>query len=75
MDEFANELRMTSDKILAGPCSNLLLTIIPQNIAQLKALFEKQESILGNCDEMFLLEETKPAHKLISESALLKIHD
>ena len=39
------------DKILATMRSrNVSVTIILQNIAQLKALFEKQwESILGNC--------------------------
>ncbi len=36
-----------------GMCS---VSIILQNIAQLKALFEKQwESILGNCDEFLYL--------------------
>ena len=55
MDEFANvSLPDDFDKILATMRSrNVSVTIILQNIAQLKALFEKQwESILGNCDEM-----------------------
>ena len=52
MDEFANvSLPDDFDKILATMRSrNVSVTIILQNIAQLKALFEKQwESILGNC--------------------------
>ena len=53
---------------------NVSVTIILQNIAQLKALFEKQwESILGNCDEMLYLGGNETStHKLISESYLGK---
>lgn len=63
------------DKILATMRSrNVSVTIILQNIAQLKALFEKQwESILGNCDEMLYLGGNETGtHKLISESYLGK---
>ncbi|MDY2938783.1 MAG: type IV secretory system conjugative DNA transfer family protein [Fusicatenibacter sp.] len=76
MDEFANvSLPDDFDKILATMRSrNVSVTIILQNIAQLKALFEKQwESILGNCDEMFYLGGNETStHKLISESYLGK---
>ena len=54
MDEFANvSLPDDFDKLLATMRSrNISVSIIIQNIAQLKALFEKQwESIIGNCDE------------------------
>lgn len=74
MDEFANvSLPDDFDKILATMRSrNVSVTIILQNIAQLKALFEKQwESILGNCDEMLYLGGNETStHKLISESYL-----
>ena len=63
------------DKILATMRSrNVSVTIILQNNAQLKALFEKQwESILGNCDEMLYLGGNETStHKLISESYLGK---
>lgn len=76
MDEFANvSLPDDFDKILATMRSrNVSVTIILQNIAQLKALFEKQwESILGNCDEMLYLGGNETStHKLISESYLGK---
>ena len=52
MDEFANvSLPDDFDKILSVMRSrNVFVSIILQNIAQLKALFEKQwESIMGNC--------------------------
>ena len=52
MDEFANvSLPDDFDKLLATMRSrNVFVSIIIQNIAQLKNLFEKQwESILGNC--------------------------
>ena len=55
MDEFANvSLPDDFDKKLATMRSrNLFVSIIIQNVAQLKNLFEKQwESVLGNCDEM-----------------------
>lgn len=58
MDEFANvSLPDDFDKILSVMRSRgVSVSIILQNLAQLKALFEKQwESIVGNCDE-FLYE-------------------
>lgn len=76
MDEFANvSLPDDFDKILATMRSrNVSVSIILQNIAQLKALFEKQwESILGNCDELLYLGGNETGtHKLISESYLGK---
>ena len=64
MDEFANvSLPDDFDKILATMRSrNVFVSIILQNISQLKALFEKQwESILGNCDESLYLAEMSKA--------------
>ena len=58
MDEFANvSLPDDFDKLLATMRSrNISVSIIIQNIAQLKALYEKQwESIMGNCDEFLYL--------------------
>ena len=58
MDEFANvSLPDDFDKLLATMRSrNISVSIIIQNIAQLKALFEKQwESIMGNTDEFLYL--------------------
>lgn len=76
MDEFANvSLPDDFDKILSVMRSrNVSVSIILQNIAQLKALFEKQwESILGNCDELLYLGGNEAStHKLISESYLGK---
>ncbi len=76
MDEFANvSLPDDFDKILAVMRSrNVSVSIILQNIAQLKALFEKQwESVLGNCDELLYLGGNETGtHKLISESYLGK---
>lgn len=76
MDEFANvSLPEDFDKLLATMRSrNISVSIIIQNIAQLKALFEKQwESILGNCDELLYLGGNETGtHKLISESYLGK---
>ena len=45
------------------------VSIILQNIAQLKALFEKQwESIIGNCDEfLYLGGNEQGSHKYVSE--------
>ena len=45
------------------------VSIILQNIAQLKALFEKQwESIVGNCDEfLYLGGNEQSTHKYVSE--------
>ena len=76
MDEFANiSLPEDFDKKLSTMRSrNVFVSIILQNIAQLKTLFEKQwESILGNCDEMLYLGGNETStHKLISESYLGK---
>jgi type IV secretion system protein VirD4 len=58
MDEFANvALPDEFDKLLATMRSReISVSIIIQNMAQLKALFEKQwESIVGNCDELLYL--------------------
>ena len=76
MDEFAN-ISVSNDfpKILSVMRSrNVFVSIILQNIAQLKALFEKEwESILGNCDELLYLGGNETStHKLISESYLGK---
>lgn len=48
---------------------NVFVSIILQNTAQLKALFEKQwESVLGNCDELLYLGGNEQgSHKYISE--------
>lgn len=71
MDEFANvSLPDDFDKILATMRSrNVFVSIILQNISQLKALFEKQwESILGNCDEfLYLGGNEQSTHKYVSE--------
>ena len=76
MDEFANvSLPDDFDKILSVMRSRgVSVSIILQNIAQLKALFEKQwESILGNCDEfLYLGGNESSTHKLISDSFLGK---
>ena len=76
MDEFSNvSLPEDFSKILAVIRSrNVFVSIILQNIAALKALFEKEwESILGNCDEFFYLGGNETStHKLISESYLGK---
>ena len=74
MDEFANvALPDEFDKLLATMRSReISVSIIIQNIAQLKALFEKQwESIIGNCDEFLYLGGNETStHKMISESYL-----
>lgn len=76
MDEFANvALPDEFDKLLATMRSReISVSIIIQNIAQLKALFEKQwESIIGNCDTfLYLGGNESSTHKLISESYLGK---
>ena len=76
MDEFANvSLPDDFDKILSVMRSRgVFVSIILQNLAQLKALFEKEwESILGNCDEFLYLGGNETStHKLISESYLGK---
>ena len=58
------------DKILSVMRSrNISVSIILQNLAQLKALFEKQwESIVGNCDEfLYLGGNEQGTHKYVSE--------
>ena len=58
MDEFANvALPDEFDKLLSTMRSReISVSIILQNLSQLKALFEKQwESIVGNCDELLYL--------------------
>ena len=71
MDEFANvSLPEDFDKILSVMRSReVSVSIILQNLAQLKALFEKQwESIIGNCDEfLYLGGNEQSTHKYISE--------
>ena len=71
MDEFANiSLPDDFDKILSVMRSRgVSVSIIIQNMAQLKALFEKQwESIVGNCDEfLYLGGNEQSTHKYVSE--------
>lgn len=71
MDEFANvSLPDDFDKILSVMRSrNISVSIILQNLAQLKALFEKQwESIVGNCDTfLYLGGNEQSTHKYVSE--------
>ena len=71
MDEFANvALPVSFDKILSVMRSrNISVSIILQNMAQLRALFEKEwESIVGNCDELLYLGgNEKETHKYLSE--------
>ncbi len=71
MDEFANvSLPDDFDKILSVMRSRgVSVSIILQNLAQLKALFEKQwESVVGNCDEfLYLGGNEQGTHKYVSE--------
>lgn len=71
MDEFANvALPDEFDKRLSTMRSReISVSIILQNLAQLKALFEKQwESIVGNCDEfIYLGGNEQSTHKYVSE--------
>ena len=71
MDEFADvSLPDDFDKILSVMRSrSVSVSIILQNLAQLKALFEKQwESIVGNCDEfLYLGGNEQSTHKYVSE--------
>lgn len=71
MDEFANvSLPDDFDKILSVMRSRgVSVSIILQNLAQLKALFEKQwESTVGNCDEfLYLGGNEQSTHKYVSE--------
>lgn len=71
MDEFANvSLPDDFDKILSVMRSrNISVSIILQNLAQLKTLFENQwESIVGNCDTfLYLGGNEQSTHKYVSE--------
>lgn len=71
MDEFANvSLPDDFEKILSVMRSRgVSVSIILQNMAQLKTLFEKQwESIAGNCDTFLYLGGNEQAtHKYVSE--------
>jgi type IV secretion system protein VirD4 len=71
MDEFANvSLPDDFDKMLSVMRSReVSVSIILQNLAQLKALFEKEwESIVGNCDEfLYLGGNEQSTHKYVSE--------
>jgi len=71
MDEFANvSLPDDFDKILSVMRSRgVSVSIILQNLAQLRALFEKQwESIIGNCDEfLYLGGNEQSTHKYVSD--------
>lgn len=71
MDEFANvSLPDDFEKILSVMRSRgVFVSIIIQNLAQLKTLFEKNwESIVGNCDELLYLGGNEQStHKYISE--------
>ena len=71
MDEFANiALPDEFDKLLATMRSRAIsVSIIIQNLAQLKALFEKQwESIVGNCDGfLYLGGNEQSTHEYVSK--------
>lgn len=71
MDEFSNvALPDDFEKILSVMRSReISASIILQNMAQLKALFDKQwESIVGNCDPfLYLGGNEKESHKYVSE--------
>ncbi len=71
MDEFANvALPSDFEKLLSTMRSReISVSIIIQNLAQLKALFEKQwESIVGNCDEfLYLGGNEQSTHEYVSK--------
>lgn len=71
MDEFANvALPDEFDKLLSTMRSReISVSIIIQNLAQLKKLFEKEwESIVGNCDEfLFLGGNEQSTHEYVSK--------
>lgn len=71
MDEFANvALPDEFDKLLSTMRSReISVSIIIQNLAQLKALFEKEwESIVGNCDEfLYLGGNEQSTHEYVSK--------
>jgi type IV secretion system protein VirD4 len=71
MDEFAN-VALPDDfdmKLSTMRSREISVSIILQNLAQLKALFEKQwESIVGNCDTfLYLGGNEQSTHKYVSE--------
>ncbi len=72
MDEFANvKLPEDFEKILSTSRKHwILISIILQNVAQLKALFEKSwESIIGNCDTfIYLGGNEQSTHEYISKA-------
>ncbi len=71
MDEFANvALPDEFDKLLSTMRSRgISVSIILQNLAQLKALYEKQwESIVGNCDSfLYLGGNEQSTHEYVSK--------
>ena len=71
MDEFANvALPDEFDKLLATMRSReISVSIIVQNLAQLKKLFEREwESIVGNCDEfLYLGGNEQSTHEYVSK--------
>lgn len=71
MDEFANiALPNDFEKILSTMRSReISVSIILQNLSQIKALYEKQwESIVGNCSEiLYLGGSEQSSHKFVSE--------
>lgn len=71
MDEFANvALPDEFDKLLSTMRSReISVSIIVQNLAQLKKLFEKEwESIVGNCDEfLYLGGNEQSTHEYVSK--------
>jgi len=71
MDEFANiALPSNFSRLLSTMRKReICASIILQNIAQIKALFEKEwEGIIGNCDTLLYLGGNEPStHKYISE--------
>ena len=72
MDEYAN-ISLPKDTFLSALATMrsraIFCSIIVQNMAQLKALFEKQwESIVGNCDGfLYLGGNEQSTHKYVSE--------
>ena len=71
MDEFANVALPDEFEKTLSTCRSrsISCSIIIQNIAQLKALFDKQwESIIGNCDEFVYLGGNEQAtHEYVSK--------
>lgn len=72
MDEFANvALPDEFDRLLSGMRSRqIFVSIILQNLAQLKSLYKNNEweSIIGNCDQLIYLGGNEQStHKFVSE--------